>query len=407
MHICMFISRIVCSSNNSLIGGHANATMNLAQGLVKSGCRVTIVSGYIKDENTIGFINSFEDIKFSLFELPRTTSPFRRGVRLIRKGIWEILRSNRQIPYDLIHCHVGYPQLAFIPLISAKILRVPSFTTCYFPLTKYVLGKRSILLSPFFSSILLNRSTKVIAVSQNVKKSLETAGVNHKKIVVSPPPIDTLRFAPNRNGSDVRNKLKISDKEKVLFFAGNFTKSKGLDVLLKALKPIMAERKDIKFIFTKQVKFEEFGNRTDEIMGIINSSSAKERILPIDNIDFCDIMPVVDVFITPFRDTFGPVDYPLTLLEAMASGKPVIASNVGGISEVVKDRITGLLVNSENIEELRSAIIFILDNEKEAALMKSNALAKIQKDLSIDAVSEKIIKEYKTVLKVSSKKTIR
>lgn len=381
--------------------------MNLAQGLVKSGCQITIVSGYINDENTVAYINSFKNIKFSLFELPKTTSPFRRGARLIRKGVAEILRSHRQMSYDLIHCHVGYPQLAFIPLISAKMLRIPSFITGYFPLTKYILGKRSILLSPFFSGILLNRFTKVIAVSQNVKKSLETAGVNHKKIVVIPPPVDTLRFDPNRNGSNVRSKLGISNNEKVLFFAGNFTKSKGLDILLNALKPIMAERKDVKFIFTKQVKFEKFGNRTDEIMGIINSSPAKERILPIDNIDFCDLMPATDMFITPFRDTFGPVDYPLTLLEAMASGKPVIASDVGGISEVVIDHKTGLLVSSGNVDQLSNAITFALDNEEETALMKNNALAEIQKHISIDAVSEKIIKEYKAVLQVSIKNTKR
>lgn len=401
MNICMFTSRIVCSSSTSLIGGQANAMMNLAKGLSRQGCSVTIISGYIKDEFTEEYIESCDGINFRLIELPKATDPFQRGIKLVQKGIGEILRANKESKFDLIHAHVGYPQLGVIPLLSGGLIKVPSFFTSYFPLTRYILGKKSVILSPIVSKIPLNLATKIIAISDNVKSTLEGVGVDSKKIIQIPPPIDLDRFNPDVEVSGIRRKLGLRDDEKVILFAGNYTLSKGLDVLLESLRDVLQVHDNVRFIYTRQVKFEEFDNRTKEIERILETFSDKDKCLAVDEFDFHELLPIANLFVTPFRDTSGPVDYPLSLLEAMASSKPVIASRVGGIPEIVREGETGMLVPAEDVEGLKSAINYALENEDDMKLMGERAFNLIKSSFDLNVVSKNILEEYKSVIQES------
>ncbi len=372
--------------------------MNLAKGLIKLGCNVSIVGGYIDDTHTNRYIESCRDFKFYLIKLPRTTSPFFRGFRLVQKAAGQIIRAHREMNFDLIHLHVGYAQLAVVPLLTAKLLGIPVLFTCYFPPSRYVLGRKNPILNPFITRLSISAATKIIAVSRNTENSLEKIGVNTGKVIRRPPPVDFVRFNPDSDGHTARKKVGVSEKEKVILFAGNFTKSKGLDILLKALETVLQKHQEARLVYMRQVKFEEFGDRTREIENILSSFPDRKRCLAVDNLDFHELLPMADLFITPFRDTCGPVDYPLTLLEAMASGKPVIASNVGGIPEIVEHRKTGLLVNSGDIETLRDAISFALEHEREMAEIGRNAYELIKKTCDSNLVSENILEDYKTVL---------
>jgi glycosyltransferase involved in cell wall biosynthesis len=102
-----------------------------------------------------------------------------------------------------------------------------------------------------------------------------------------------------------------------------------------------------------------------------------------------------DVFVLPslYSESFG-----ITLLEAMASGKPIVASKVGGIPEVVENGWTGILVRRGNEKDLADAIIKILTDHSLAETLASNARKLVEEKYSWSIVTEEIESVYKEVL---------
>ena len=102
-----------------------------------------------------------------------------------------------------------------------------------------------------------------------------------------------------------------------------------------------------------------------------------------------------DVFVLPSHmEGFG-----LTLLEAMAAAKPVVASNVGGIPELVKDGVNGILVNSSNPKELATALTFLLDNPKVARNIGSRNREYVAKNFSWEKTAKMTSVLYERILK--------
>jgi len=89
-------------------------------------------------------------------------------------------------------------------------------------------------------------------------------------------------------------------------------------------------------------------------------------------------MGSVDVLAVPFRSTEGISDIPLVVLEAMAIGKPVVASNVGGIIEVMKDGRNGLLVKPDNVDALAKAVISLLHDSELKTRISREAIESVK-----------------------------
>ena len=111
-----------------------------------------------------------------------------------------------------------------------------------------------------------------------------------------------------------------------------------------------------------------------------------------------NVLAASNVFVAPFESTIGPSDYPLPLLEAMATGKPVIATDVGGISEIITNNDSGLLIEPNNSMQLAAAISTVLQNEDLSTKFGHHALSFVQKKFSVDEVVKKTESVYKAVL---------
>ena len=180
--------------------------------------------------------------------------------------------------------------------------------------------------------------------------------------------------------------------------------------------PIAAEeilRNDIKTVFIVpsshwDVDFEETFDVYKD-MASQNILSAMDVIrdeadfrFTIENVIFVksqistmNILSVIDVFMfTPERkEGLG-----LVLLEALASGKPIVATNVGGISSIVKDGVNGFLVEPCNSEQLADRIQFLLDRDELRATMSKTGRKMVEDTFSWDAKAMEISKTYETLL---------
>ncbi|MGQ9823394.1 MAG: glycosyltransferase family 4 protein [Desulfotomaculales bacterium] len=108
-----------------------------------------------------------------------------------------------------------------------------------------------------------------------------------------------------------------------------------------------------------------------------------------------DIFTVFDIFVLPsFTEGF-----PLVLLEALAAGRPVVATRVGGIPEIVTDGHTGFLVKSGDPGELARAIAVLLDNPQIARTIARNGQDYVKSNFSAERMVKSVQEEYVSVLR--------
>jgi len=113
-----------------------------------------------------------------------------------------------------------------------------------------------------------------------------------------------------------------------------------------------------------------------------------------------DLYRAADLFVLPaVHDSQGNVDgLPNVILEAMASGLPVVASGISGIPLAVEDGRTGLLVPEKDVEALRAALLRLLDDPAESRRMGERGRLKAVRELTWDAVAARYREGYQAAL---------
>jgi glycosyltransferase involved in cell wall biosynthesis len=231
--------------------------------------------------------------------------------------------------------------------------------------------------------LFLSKLDYVVALTNNVKRSLQGI-IRENRIKVIPPLIDLSRFTPKGrlSNEDVREKLGQYN----LLYLGNLSKAKGLHILLEALRIVKRDFPSVKLLLGLDVAPSEFQKKLGKVIKALGLS---ENVIPLGIIrDLPNVMANCDIFVVPFTSTYGPADCPLSILEAMACGLPVVATKIGGIPEIVRHKETGLLVEAGNSLELAKAITYLLNHQDLAKAMGMKGASYVQ------SLTKEVIKGY-------------
>jgi glycosyltransferase involved in cell wall biosynthesis len=183
-------------------------------------------------------------------------------------------------------------------------------------------------------------------------------------------------------------KPHLSEKSDILF-VGRLAKGKGVDILIKALPVILNSAPDlVVHIMGSGIHKEELKNLVGKL-GLQNSVKFLGFIPEEEKFQYYKACKVV---VIPSRWDFSPI----TISEAMACGKPVIASTQTN-SEILKDGETGLLFESENVEDLANKMLFLLQNDELRKRMGEAALERAR-DCDWSKVAERHVEIYKEVI---------
>jgi glycosyltransferase involved in cell wall biosynthesis len=185
--------------------------------------------------------------------------------------------------------------------------------------------------------------------------------------------IDSRRFS-NGNGEKCRKKLKIPPDHFVILFVGRLAEPKGVIHLVRAFKQFHLQNRNSSLILVGGINLWVGGTnlsalgpgarqRIESYYSEIVTESAKLPIhiaANVPNDELPDYYAAADVFVCPsiWQETFGLVN-----IEAMASGKPVIASSVGGIPEIVKDEQNGFLVPPGDPKSITQKLLILFNDE--------------------------------------------
>lgn len=380
----MICPEIGNSGGNAFIGGHVNNVLRLSKELSNRGHEITIITtphrhpGSDKNQN----IDWAEIISLPINE---PYPSMRYGLQYMLKTLAAIRRLNKYKKFDIIHGHSGYTTLGLITGLCGKFSNVPTVHSIYCPV-RPVTSRNFIMLisNNFLSKFYLSMVSRIVAISSNASTSLMSCGIKESRIERIPPLVDIKTFKKSAIRNNFKKNLNINPEDRLILYVGNLTKIKGIDILLEAFRELLSEKRNVKLLVVLNMPILKYFNseksglysaeQNFEIKNKIEDCGLSDYVIPIGLVhNLPEIMSSCDIFVTPFLNTVGILDYPLSLLEAMSCGLPIIATNVGGVSEIVRNGENGLLIDPNDINGLRNALLCLLDDPLKAKHLGDNA----------------------------------
>lgn len=293
--------------------------MSLARGLRKRGHRQVIVC---REGSPLAQRAASEDLE----------------VMTLRK-IGDLRRRLQQEQFDIVHAHDGNAQtVSFRASMGLQVRRVASRLVAFQP--------RHPLVHRWKYSLTCDG---VIALSQSVREVLRAAGVPDSHIEVIVPGIEMpSHLAGSHQRAAARARWGFTGNEFVIGHVAAFTHEKGQDIALEAAALLTDKLPRARMLLA--------GDGPERSQpGMIELAGKASGIAQLPGFvdDLKEFYAALDLYIMPSRsEAWG-----LTALQAMAHGLPVVASNVGGLREVVENARSGWLVTPESPEALAAAIV--------------------------------------------------
>ena len=233
------------------------------------------------------------------------------------------------------------------------------------------------------------KATLVVTISNySVQKIVELYSIDKNKIRIVPNGVDLQHFKPD-NDCEAAKKLVGENNEHVVLFVGNLIPRKGLHFLVEAAKHVIKENKKTKFVVVGDGPLKNSLVSYSQQQGVFDNfaflGKVSDSVLP-------QLYCYADLFVSPsVQEGQG-----ITLLEAQASAKPVVAFDVAALNEVVKHRQTGLLVEP-NSRQLGSAVSDLLANDALREKMGKFGRDFVSERFSWDVCAQKLFEVYSEV----------
>ncbi len=221
---------------------------------------------------------------------------------------------------------------------------------------------------------LLKRAKAIFTVSNYLNKKVGyQINMPQKEIITAYPTIDLKRFHPYHDPYIFKKFFGIPQETRILLTVMNFTfpnKVRGLLYFIETIGEVLKEHKNLKYIIVGDGRLRVFVERKVEKMGLTDSILLLGFVKEIEKAYASSELLIH----TSFLETAG-----LIILEAGASGKPVIVNRCGGMPELVEDGNTGFIVGKTDCTELKEKIIELLENDELRYNMGINARKRIEK----------------------------
>lgn len=327
------------------------------------------------------------------------------GIRVERLGLttWRDVRTFKKYlslideeKIDIVHAHTVPAD--FWGCLIAKIFRhSKTVVTLHGPdLEKTCVSKLQYTL---VNTILSNR---IITASGLLKRMMVHENfAKPEKVIVIPNQVDIDLFNPSKKGNKFRAEYNISDDTIIIGSVGRFERSKGFEICFQVFARVLKNHSKVKFILCGYGKQEGFYKAVIQDLGI-----EKDVIITGPRMDIDEVMAAIDILLfTPYYgEGFG-----LVLIEAMASGKPVVASNVYPTPEIVIDGRTGFLPFPEkpvetmekvDVEPFVKKILYFIENDDARKTMGSEGRHIAEEKYSTKIITRQIEGLYESLVAV-------
>lgn len=362
---------ILLLSTHLNIGGIARYTVNLAKNLKRRGHKVVVSSsgGDMIEELVKEEISHIElDIKTKSELNPKLLYALPRLLSLVRSE-----------DIQIIHAHTRVTQL--LAYVISRLSHIPYVTTCH-GFFKPRMGRR----------LLKCWGDKTIAISDAVRDHL-----------MNDFNVDASAIALIYNGIDIKRFKKELDKEKrdslrraldlkdgmVIGAIGRLSPVKGYKYLIEAIKILLDEYRNLRLLVVGD------GPEKEKLKDLCKRLDIEESVtFAAPRLNTPEFFSIIDIFVaSSVQEGLG-----LSIVESLAAGKPVVATDVGGISSIVRNNETGLLVKSEDGKKLAKGISLLLKDSGLRDRLGAAGRKLVERDFTIDDMVDKVERVYKEVL---------
>jgi len=248
----------------------------------------------------------------------------------------------------------------------------------------------------------VQRADAIIAVGTRQKRwIIDELGADPHKIFHVPNGVDLERFNPH-DKRDCRNKFDYSPVDDLVIFIKSYSEQSGIRYLLQAIRIINQRRPSIKLMAIGG------GQLKEEMSELARSLEIEESVLFLDRVSNEQIpflLNMADVYISPSIPMGGAEEvFPLGLLEAMACGKPVIATGIGGQKEIIEggDNV-GILIPPSDPGAIADAVIELFCDPEKAKEMGKNARKYVESTYSWENAYKDTVLVYQYAKRMHSK----
>ncbi len=304
--------------------------------------------------------------------------------RFNRTFVRDLRRFVQSSGITFIHSH-GYKSNFYAFFVRSP--NVYLVTTCH----NWIISDFKMRCFVWLDKFLLRFFNAVVCVSRPIQVELERWRVEKLSLIYNGININIFE-KDNARRREIRHRLGLTDKEKVIGFVGRVSNEKGIHILLECGEKIHSSFPDFHIILVGDI----VGN--DQLKERLNNDRNDYVHFVGVQSDVASFYSAFDIFVLPSL-TEG---LPMVVLEAMAARLPVIASAVGSIPEVVENGRTGYLIEPNSTSSLYQAIEHLLHGPDQVREMGARGFKKVCQEFT----SKKMLQEYVTVYDALSQRSI-
>lgn len=384
----------VCERFPPSIGGLENHVYNLSYELSLRGHQVTVLTSDIKnisffkisraDKPYEKITDNFEAYRFKAYP---PDIPYANTYATIPSLIKKLITSKP----DIIHIQSYMLIHSDITSILSRMKKIPAVLTVHTfgdaPPRPH-LGALMKFYIHTLGKMNLKFASKIIVLVPDAAEYISQLGINKEKICIIPNGINYNHFLNMPSPYEFKKDYKIDGK--MVLFVGELSSRKGVQYLIKAMPKILRKNSDTTLVIVG-VDY-GFKNHLEDLSHKLGLGNNVLFTGPISNEGLLKAYSACDVFVLPSERE----GLPTVILEAMASRKPVVATNIGGNPYVIEDGVTGFLVEYGDETKLADKIIYLLENEDIREKIGKNARKKVE-DYSWERIAEETERVYEDV----------
>ena len=295
-------------------------------------------------------LKEYEDLQVPLHYVPKTKrvdfSTMRRLARIIESESIDIVNAQHFMP--AIYAYYGCKLAAKTALVFTAHSRWEIEDTS---LKWRVAG-----------GYLLRRIDASVGVSPDVSSAIQSVfKTKASQTVTIENGVDTDLFGREKDVQGLRRSLGLTDRDIVIGTVGNLKRVKNHLLLLQAFAKVSEELESVKLLIVGRGSMVESDDTEDDLRLFVNNHRLAERVSFLGyRTDIAGLLQVMDIFcLTSLREGL-----PISLMEAMAAGLPVVGTNVQGIRDVITPNVDGILVELGDVTALKVALIGLIRDEQ-------------------------------------------
>jgi len=361
-------------------GGAEQLMLSILKTFKADGFNVRVCALQIKSGNPISAELNRIGLSVDLVPIPNLRHP----LNLIR-----ILRYLLEHRPQILHTQLEFSDI--LGTLAAKLLGIPTISTLH-TLDELDENKTGSWRLKIRWLVLRKFTDRIIAVSEKTRvHHIRTAKINPKKIVTIYNGIEISRFTKNSedNRGNTRKSLGLHANKKVIATVAVLRQPKGIQYMLEAMPEILKDIPNAHYLIVGD------GAYKPQLLELVDTLGIQGHVTFAGHrTDIPEILNACDLFVLPTL-----IDaLPTVLIEALAASKPIIATNVGGIPEIIEDQINGILVPPGDHYKLVDACVKLLKDQAYSSRLSLAGLQVAQRRFDVPIQTRQIINNYEDII---------